>query len=134
MTVQHAARNTLMLTVLGLSIGCAKPSEVVTIKPPSPTADGFTYYTIETYYGHGAVSNDFTNIYAHFPVGDKTDKQLVMHGEYLQGTKITWIDENNVAICIPDGAITSTFRNVVALNVGSVGETKHHHLQEHCQT
>jgi hypothetical protein len=127
---QRVRKISLLLAMLTLTIGCEKPSKIVTFKPP--IGDGFTYYTIETFHGHGAISDDFTRIYAHFPVGDKVTTELVADGPYIEDSKVLWIDSDDVSICIPNGAHVNTFHNDTSLTVGSVSEMKHNHLQEHC--
>lgn len=123
----------LFLIVLSLMIvlisGCAKPDSVNTIKSP---LDG-VYYTVETSYGHGAASADFTKVYAHIEHGSRSDKKLVIDGDYLEFSSIVWTGPQDVVLCIKAG-ITDSFRNEVTLIVESVSMTIHNHLQEHCDS
>jgi hypothetical protein len=123
-------RYVLLVTIalqIGFVSGCAKPDHIVTSKSPT---DGL-FYTVETYYGHGPVDSDFTRVYAHLESNGKSTKMLVLDGEYLNVSKITWINRHEVTVCVPEG-ITNTFRNQVTLSLGHNSETIHTHLEEHC--
>ena len=108
-------------------LGCAKPDQIVRIDSSAPGM----YFTIETYHGQGAISSDFTKIYVHLENGNKSDRELVLDGEYLEDTKVTWLNPNEVTLCMPDG-ITDTFRNRVRLSAGADSQTIRSHLREHC--
>ena len=69
----------LILLQLSIVIGCTKPDRVAVFKSPDPEL----FYTVETYNGQGAVVSDFTRVYAHLERDGKTDKKLVLDGEYL---------------------------------------------------
>lgn len=120
-----------VLRLLCLSVflvaGCAKPDHVVTIRSPDPGL----FYTVETYYGHGAVSNDSTSVYAHLEVAGGTDKKLVLDGEYLENSQVVWTGKEDVTVCVT-GGVTSSFRNEVTLSAAGVSKTIRNHLQEHC--
>ncbi len=120
----------LALTFLqvGLFSGCGKPDKVTTIRSPT---EGL-FYTVETSFGHGAISSDYTNVYAHLERNGKSDRKLVIGGEYLESIKITWTSSHDVMLCLHPGSFTDSFSNEVTLIVGDASETIHNHLQEHC--
>lgn len=89
------------------------------------------FSTVETWHGQGTISNDFTRIYAHLENGNKSDRALVLDGEYLEEAKITWLNPNEVTLCVPDGS-TDPFRNRVTLIACDRTETIRTHLREHC--
>ncbi len=86
------------------------PDSVRTIN----SAENGLFVTVETYHGQGAVDNDFTSIYVHLAWGGKSYKDLLLNGEYLESSKITWLDRENVRICLSEG-LTDTFHNEVTL-------------------
>jgi hypothetical protein len=94
------------------------------------------FYTVETFKGHGAIDNDFTRVYAHLDRNGKSDNKLVVDGEYLEFSRITWTGPHDVTLCMQNG-ITNSYRNQVTLITGDTvdaSETIHNHLQEHCDT
>lgn len=103
----------------------ARPDTVTIIN--SPVAGVF--YTVETTYGHGAVSNDYTNVYAHFRHGNKSDKKLVLAGDYIDFSKISWMDSHNIVFCLSTG-LTNTYYNEVTLSADGAFTTIHNHLLE----
>lgn len=117
----------LILLQLSIVIGCAKPDRVAVFESPDPQL----FYTVEMFNGHGAASSDFTRAYAHLERDGKTDKKLVLDGEYLLVAKVTWISANEVNLCVTDG-FTNSFRNEVTLNAGSLSKRVRTHLQENC--
>ncbi len=120
----------MLLAVASMSGCSAKPDSVKTILSPNKEV----YYTIETSYGSGAVSNDYTRVYAHFSLDRKSRKQVVLGGEYNENTAITWISPTDVEMCVREG-LTDTFRNQVTLITGddpSSSYTIHNHFKEHC--
>jgi hypothetical protein len=138
----------LAVAAIAFTTGCAKPSKVVTVKPPPTLKQGYSslvYFTIESYEDSRMLSKGHTIIYAHFPVGNAVDTQSVMSGQSLQDTTITWSevkkttedsvdirDSTDVTFCIPESARTDEFRNRVQLTRGSIGAEVHVHLKEHC--
>lgn len=123
-----------LLAQVGIFAGCAdivRPDNVQRFD--SPVAGLF--FTVETWYGHGAVSPDFTRVYAHLETKGKTDRELVLDGEYLENTKVIWLSPTEVALCVEKGCgegFTDHFRNYVTLSAGGVSKTIHTHFQEHC--
>ena len=113
--------------VVSFISGCAKPDHVTTIQSPTEGV----FYTVETSYGHGAVDNDSTSVYAHLERSGKSVKKLVLSGEYLEFSKIDWNDPYDITLCL-QGGLTSSYYNQVTLSVGDVSVTIHNHLQEHC--
>jgi hypothetical protein len=111
-------------------LGCGKPDRVITIKSPSNSV----FYTKETTSGTGPPSADYTRVYAHISNNGVTAKQLVISGEYIENSPITWTSPTDVEICVDQG-ITDTFRNEVTLITGDTSSdsiTIHNHLKEHC--
>jgi hypothetical protein len=106
---------------------CSKP-DIVT-KYVSPTEG--VYYTVETFKGHGAIDNDYAWVYAHFENGGKSDKEVVMSGEYLEISKIIWNNPRDATLCYSASA-TNDFRSMVVLRAGGVSVTIHNHLREGC--
>jgi len=124
----HLRFSASLLLILSL-LGCAKPNRVETVNSPT----NGVFYTVETF-GNGPLVSDFTRVYAHLERRGKSDKKLVIDGDYLEFSKITWNDPHDVTLCMK-GGITNTFRNEVTLIVGDRpedSETIHSHLDEHC--
>jgi hypothetical protein len=107
--------------------GCAKPSAVKVVKSPVRSV----YLTIEYYNGNGPASADDVRVYAHFEQGGDTDRKLILEGEYLELSKLTWVGSNKVLICL-SGGITDTFRNEVTLIIGRADRKVHSYLREDC--
>jgi hypothetical protein len=127
---QHKSK-WLGLTVapLGILTGChAKPDRVVTLRSPNSPI----YYTVETSYGHGAVSNDYTDVYAHYEHGKYSDRQLALNGPYLENTAIRWNSPTDVDFCIGNG-MTIEFRNRITLSTEDLSSVEvHQQLNETC--
>jgi hypothetical protein len=70
--------------------------------------------------------------YAHLVNNGKTDRALVLDGEYLVIENLTWTNPKEVDICLSEG-ITNSFRNQVTLIAGNRSETLGNHLQQHCK-
>src|ERR1700682_1559729 len=118
----------LILLQFSIVIGWPKPDRVAVFKSPDPEL----FYTVETYNGQGAVVSDFTRVYAHLERDGKTDKKLMLDGEYLIIGKVTWVSANEVNLCVSEG-FTNSFRNQVTLSAGSLSKTVRTHLQENCR-
>lgn len=118
----------LLTLSLILIAGCSKPDTVDRINSPDPGV----FLTIETQHGRGAISNDYTKIYAHLENSKKSDRELLLSGEYLENTKVTWLSPREILFCIPDSA-TDTFHTYITLRAGGVSDTIRSHLQEHCR-
>jgi hypothetical protein len=87
---------------------------------------------VETSYGHGAVSNDYTNVYAHYSNGKTEDRELVLNGPYLEKTTVRWNAPNDVDLCIGKGR-TVEFWNWVTLAPEGLSPLEiHNHLNEGC--
>jgi hypothetical protein len=107
--------------------GChAKPDHIVYIRSTDPNV----FYTVESSDGHGPLDSGATDVYAHMNDGSASDRKLVLHGLYLN-TRITWIDRDNVSLCLA-GGLTSEYYNEVTLNAGQAYRTIHNHLKENC--
>ncbi len=133
--MKYLYRVLVLLIQVGIFAGCAdivRPDNVQRFD--SPVAGLF--FTVETWYGHGAVSPDFTRVYAHLEAKGKTDRELVLDGEYLEETKVIWLSPTEVALCLDKSykeGYTDHFRTYVTLDAGGVSRTIHTHFQEHCQ-
>ncbi|MBC5805941.1 MAG: hypothetical protein GIW96_06950 [Candidatus Eremiobacteraeota bacterium] len=79
-------------------------------------------YTFEEYNGLGPPDADFTRVYANLVRGGKSDRKLVLDGEYLLVSKVLWLRPNIVLLCVPEG-ITSSFSNEVTLSTDGSDET-----------
>jgi hypothetical protein len=112
-------------------VGCskAKPDNIVRYNSPDPGV----YYTVETYHGRAVMDSDFGWVYAHIERNGKTNRALVLDGEYLKVTNIIWTDSHENIICL-DGGITNIYHNEVTLSLDGKSETIYSHLQEHCKT
>jgi hypothetical protein len=117
----------ILCVVSGLISGCAKPDTVVRIQSPDPEV----FYTIETFRGHGAIDNDYTNVWAHLQHNGSAGKLEVLSGVYVTVSKILWIRPRENTICL-EGGYTSLFRNTAVLRAGGRTVTLHSHLQEPC--
>ncbi|HEY5339379.1 MAG TPA: hypothetical protein VIJ85_14315 [Rhizomicrobium sp.] len=114
--------------VMSLSAtGCAKPDDVRTVKSPTKGV----FLTVETYNGNGPVDADDTRLYAHFSQDGASDKDLILEGEYLSISKLTWTKPDQLVICFT-GGITSIFRNEVTLFIDSEYRKIHSSLRENC--
>jgi hypothetical protein len=120
----------MLLLQAVLFTGCANPDRVVKVNSPM----GGVFLTVETWHGQGASSNDFTRIYAHFESKGKSDKELLLDGEYLEDTKVVWLNPSEITFCVPSGSPTDHFANNVTLNAGNESWRIHSLLQEHCNS
>ncbi|MES2393017.1 MAG: hypothetical protein V4555_15330 [Acidobacteriota bacterium] len=94
------------MIALSLVIACSeKPDHVVCV----PSNDPSVFYTVESFDGNGPLGSGSTDVYAHLKAGNTSDRQLVLHGLYLN-TRITWIDRDNVILCLA-GGLTSEYHN-----------------------
>ncbi len=107
-------------------LGCSKPDKIELVKSPRSEI----FYTIETTDGDGPMSSGSTDVYAHLLVNGKSQKSLVLHGLYLEVSKVLWNSPSDVSLCVPSG-LTSTYHNVVSLNVGKTYVTIQNHLVDH---
>lgn len=114
----------LLLTLL---LACAKPDQVTTIKSPTEGV----FYTVETFYGHGAIDTDVTRVYAHLERNGKSDKKLVLAGQYLEISKISWAGMHDATLCL-QGGFTNSFHNEVTLSIDRDSEEIHNYLREDC--
>jgi hypothetical protein len=124
-------RNLLLLSMIaGLSsvLGCAKaPTRVVEFRGPANVV-----YTVETWEDNGgALSSDYSRVYAGLVGGKRSDKLLVMDGAYLEISHVDWSSPNNVTICLSGGHVTSLWRSTVLRGSGRRVELTNH-LDERC--
>lgn len=117
----------ISLTVVALLLfGCnKKPDKIVNVKSPKSEI----YFTIETYYGRGAVSSDFTVVNAHLERNKQSDVRDVLDGDTLEIEKIVWLNPNEATICL-QGGFTNTFRNQTDFHIDDNGAKS---LQLHLQ-
>lgn len=113
------------LLVIIVACSKSKPDQVTRFNSPN---DG-VFYTIETYYGHGAIDNDNTRVYLHLERKGRSEKAVVLSGTYVTVKRIDWLNQKENRIYI-DGGFTDTFRNQVTIFVGGESETFHAYLQE----
>lgn len=116
-----------ILAAVGLLTGCAKPDSITRIASPATAI----YLTIETANGAGPISADYTKVYVHWEKDGRSDKILVLDGEYLVISQANWIGLNDLDLCMT-GGITNTFRNEVNLSIGDDSNSVHTHLRETC--
>jgi hypothetical protein len=90
------------------------------------------FYTVETFYGHGALESDYTRVYAHLRRDQSSERILVLSGGYLELRKVVWTSPHEDTFCLGAGR-TDTFRNEVTLIIGNESETVRNHLDERCQ-
>lgn len=120
----------LILLAGGVFSGCAfKPDHVDRVGSPLPGL----FATVETHYGRGAPAPDVTRVYVHLEADGKADKKLVLDGEYLEKTKVIWLNSHEVILCISDAySYIDSFHNSVYFGAGK-GRLIRVHLQEDCQ-
>ncbi len=123
----NALLKLIALVSLATLVACSssRPDQVVTFK--SPTVGVF--YTVETYYGQGAIDNDYTKVYLHLERSGKSVSELVLSGIYVTVKKVEWTGPEESTIFF-DSGFTSTFRNRVTLSLDGVSKTFHAQLQE----
>jgi len=97
--------------------------------PKSPEAN--LYLTVETNHGSGAISSDFTRLYAHLDTDSDTARELVVDGDDLEIAKVIWREHDDVVVCIA-GGFTNTFHNEVALGGPNNHRTLHIALAKNC--
>jgi hypothetical protein len=103
----------------------ARPDNVTIINSPAVGV----FYTVETTYGLGPASSDYTNVYAHFRHGNKSDKKLVLSGDYVGFSKVFWTDPHNIVLCL-SAELTNRYYNEVTLSADDAFTTIHNHLLE----
>lgn len=132
--MRHLYRLLVLLIAVGVFAGCALIAHPDSVQRfDSPVAGLF--FTVETWYGHGAIAPDFTRVYAHLEANGKT-RELVLDGEYLEKTKVIWLSPTEVTLCVEttyQEGYTDHFRSYVTLSVGGVAKTIHSRYQGRCQ-
>ena len=107
--------------------GCSKPDHIAEVNLP---VQGLSLL-IERYNGDGPASSDFTRVYARLERNGKIDKKLIIDGEYLTISKVSWSDPGTLSLCTSNG-ITNTFHNEVVLRSNGSSEKVHTVFREHC--
>ncbi len=118
----------VLLMQLTLISGCGK-HQIDRVSSPDPEV----FLTVETSYALGPATSDFTKIYAHLEAKGRSDKELILDGQYLDKTKFVWESPSELTVCIADGGFTESFRNYITLRAGGISETIHSRLQERCK-
>lgn len=119
----------VLLISIGVISGCSEPPDkVITIESPKENI----FYSVETYYGHGAIDNDYTRVYANLKHNGKLERIVVLGGEYLTFANISWDSPHEITLCLVSG-ITDTYRNEVTLISGDVSIKLDNHLVDNCK-
>lgn len=123
-------RNVLALLVCFASvIGCrSRPTRVVRFNGPSPNL----FYTVEAWEQGGAISSDFTRVFAHFEQNGKSDRVMFLDGAYLQLSSVRWTGANEATICIAEGRVNS-FKETVTLKADGVSHAVRNLLDPKCR-
>jgi len=123
---------TPLLTLSGVLLLCACS------KPPSPDEsktfqgpDNGVVYVVETFYGSGAPSADYTRVLARAASSAGNEGQIVLSGENLTLQSIKWVNSTNVEICLGTG-ITDRYANEVFVKVKDKTLEIRNHLLEDC--
>jgi hypothetical protein len=118
----------LALLPLALFLGCKmKPTKVTEIPGPSPEV----FFTVEVWEDSGAVSSDFTRVFAHFDHEGKRDRVMFLDGPYLELSSVRWNSKNEVTLCISGGRVNS-FKENVSLHAGDATYEIRNHLDPGC--
>lgn len=113
----------LALLYVLLFLGCKmKPTKVTRFPGPSSAV----FYTVEVWQDSGAVSSDFTRVFAHFDYNGKSDKVMFLDGPYLTLSSVRWNGKNEAIICISEGRVNSYMENVSLHAGGATYEVKNH--------
>jgi hypothetical protein len=117
------------LACLIFALGCqSRPTRVVRFDSPSP----HLFYTVEIWEQSGAISSDFTRVFAHFDHDGHSDKVMFLDGAYLQLKSVRWAGENEATICISEGRINS-FNETLTLKAGGISHTVRNFLDPQCR-
>jgi len=122
---EHFAKVAIcFLTVL--VAGCTKPDVILNSR--STTAG--LYLTVEQFHEGPLVADD-TKVYVHLERNGQSKKRLVLWGEYLSFSKVSWIAPNEISMCLTAGQ-TAEYHNEVLLSVDGSSEKVHVYLHEQC--
>ena len=82
-----------------------------------PIKQSPNYISVETFYGYGPVSSDYTRVFYVQAKKDVDEQKLfVISGDYLVVEKIIKLDVNRVLICISKGNVDRLNRRINLIN------------------
>jgi len=117
------------LLPLCLFLGCKmKPTKVTRFSGPSTEV----FYTVETWEDNGAISSDFTRVFAHFEHNGKSDKVMFLDGAYLALSSVRWSGKDEATICISEGRVNS-FKDTLTLKAGGESYSIRNRLDPACR-
>jgi len=108
-------------------VACSEPAPSEVKRLDSPVVGMF--YTVETYFGQGAIDNDYTKVYLHLERQGKSVQRLVLSGTYVTVSRIDWSSPSENTIVFT-GGYTDTFSNWATLSIDGKSEHVHVRLQE----
>lgn len=118
-----------LFALLASAAGCARaPRTVVVARSDDPSV----YVTAVTDHAVSPADSDFTRFYAHLVVGKRSDRVLLLDGQYLQDTRVLWHGHSQVTFCNIAEGYTLLFRNRIMLSVGQVSQTIDARLENWC--
>ena len=118
-----------LFALLAPAAGCTRaPRTVVVVRSNDPSV----YITAVTDHAVSPADSDFTRFYAHLVVGRRSDRVLLLDGQYLQDTKVQWHGQSRVTFCNIAEGYTLLFRNEITLGVGRVSQTIRARLKDWC--
>ena len=112
--------------VLLLLAGCTKPAVILT----SNSATAGLYLTIERF-NEGPLVSDDTKVYVHWERNGQSKKRLVLWGEYLTFSDVSWIAPDEVSMCLKSGQ-TAEYHNEISLSLDGNTKKVHVYLHEQC--
>ena len=111
-------------------LGCGvKPTKIFIFKETSNEV----FYSVEVWEESGAISSDFTRVFANVNTDGKIDKQLVLDGPYLLVKRIKWDGKRGNVLCLSEGRVNS-FRKEVTLNADGKAYVVRTFLDYNCST
>jgi hypothetical protein len=114
--------------LLILLVGCrANPTRILTFPSPSPEVT----YTVEAWEDKGAISSDFTRVFANFDHDGKHDRIMFLDGAYLKISGVRWNGRNEATICIAEGRVNS-FQEDISLSAGGAIYKIRNRIDENC--
>ena len=118
----------LLFLVVSSLPGCrVKPSKVITFHGPSPEV----FYTVEVWEDSGAMSSDFTRVFAHFEHNHKSDKVMFLDGAYLIVGDVRWNGKNDATVCLSGGRVNS-FNESISLRAGGSTYDIRNRVDQNC--
>jgi hypothetical protein len=105
----------------------AKPARIFKFAGPSSEV----FYTVEVWEDNGAISSDFTKVFAHLEHNGNSDKVLFLDGAYLAVAAVRWNGRNEATICLSEGSVNS-FRQDISLRAGGETYEIRNHVHQNC--